>query len=203
MPPHSSAARNALSVFRKKGGILRTRDLLQAGIHQRTLYALRDSGEIEQLARGLYRLADQPPLAQPDLVTVAVKIPEGVVCLISALSFHDLTTQIPHAVDIAVRRNAEPPRLEYPPIQVYRFSDEAFENGVEVHQIDHTAVRIYSREKTLADCFKFRNRIGQDTVLEALQKYCAQQSRRIDELLRCAQICRVKNIMTPYLEALL
>ena len=108
-----------------------------------------------------------PPLSNPDLVTVATRIPGGVICLISALSYHEITTQIPHEIHVALPRGAEEPRLDYPPIKTYRFTGEAFTAGVDTHDIDSVSVRIYSPEKTLADCFKFRNKVGLDTVIEA------------------------------------
>lgn len=193
----------ALEAFREHGGILRTGEALDLGIHQRTLYALRDEGLLERLDRGLYRLADMPPLSDPDLVTVARKIPDGVICLISALHFHDITTQIPHVVSIAVRRGKEPPRLEYPPTKIYPFSGHAFTDGVETHSIDATHVRVYSPEKTIADCFKYRNKIGMDTVREAVELYRSHHKPRPRELLKFAKVCRVEKIMRPYLEALL
>jgi len=175
----------------------------QAGVHRRTLYALRDAGLLEQLSRGLYRLTEAPTLGNPDLVTVARRAPRGVICLISALAFHDLTTQVPHEVYLAVPRASEPPRIDYPPVRVFRFGTRAYAAGVETHAIDGTNVRIYSREKTLADCFKYRNKIGLDTAVEALKRY--QQQGRIDaeSLLRHAQTCRVANVMRPFLEAVL
>jgi predicted transcriptional regulator of viral defense system len=194
------AARRA---FRRGGGVLRTGEALDQGIHPRTLYAMRDAGLLERLDRGLYRLADLPPLSDPDLVTVANKIPKGVICLISALHFHDITTQIPHEVSVAVRRGTEPPRLEYSPIRLYWFSGAAFTAGIETHQIDGTPVRIYSAEKTLADCFKYRNKIGMDTVLEALTLYRDQHKPKPRKLIEYAKVCRVEKIMRPYLEALL
>ena len=193
----------ARRVFRRGGGILRTGDALDHGIHPRTLYAMRDAGLLDRLDRGLYRLSDLPPLSDPDLVTVASKIPKGVVCLISALHFHDITTQIPHAVSIAVRRGTEPPRLPYPPIHLYWFSGEAFTSGIEIHQIDRTPVQVYSAEKTLADCFKYRNKIGMDTVLEALALYRDQHKPKPRKLIEYAKVCRVEKVMRPYLEALL
>lgn len=189
--------------FRRGGGILRTGDALEQGIHPRTLYAMRDAGLLERLDRGLYRLTDLPPLSDPDLVTVANKIPKGVICLISALHFHDITTQIPHEVSIAVSRGTEPPRLEYPPIRLYWFSGAAFTAGIEPHRIDGTPVRIYSAEKTLADCFKYRNKIGMDTVLEALTLYRDQKKPKPRKLIEYAKVCRVEKVMRPYLEALL
>jgi predicted transcriptional regulator of viral defense system len=193
----------ALKAFRAKGGMLRTRDALQAGIHPRTLYELRDSGRIEQLSRGLFRLVEAPALGHPDLVAVAVKIPDGVLCLISALAWHELTTQIPHEIYVAIPRGAEPPRLDYPPVRHFWFSGQAYSEGIETHQVDGVPLRVYSREKTLADCFKHRNRIGLDTVLEALKTYRQRGPVNTEALLHYAEVCRVKRVITPYLEAVL
>ena len=198
-----SAVRAAKAAFRRYGGILRMADALREGVHRRTLYAMRDAGQIEVLARGLYRLSDLPPLGNPDLVTVAARVPHGVVYLISALAFHEMTTQIPHAVWIAVPRNSEPPRLEYPPIRVARLSPAPYAAGMETHTLDRTAVKVYSREKTLADCFKHRNDVGLDTVLEAVRMYKAQRRIDVDAILQYATVCRVARIARPYLEALL
>lgn len=178
-------------------------EALRAGIHRQTLYALRNAGVIERMSRGLYRLADAPSLGNPDLVTVAVKIPRGVICLISALAYHELTTQIPHEVYVAISRHREPPRLDYPPIRVFRFGFRSFAAGVETHTLDQVSVRIYSREKTLADCFKYRNKIGLDTVLEALRLYKEQGRIDVAALLRYGTMCRVAAVMRPYLEAIL
>ena len=192
----------AKQIFQRHDGILKTGEALSQGIHRRTLYAMRDEGVLERLDRGLYRLADLPPLADPDLVTVARKVPQGVICLISALHFHDITTQIPHAVSIAINRGAEPPRLTFPPIQIYWFSGKAFAAGIEQHSLENTTVRVYSAEKTLADCFKYRNKIGMDTVLEALTLYRDQKKLKPKKLLQSAKVCRVEKTMRPYLEAL-
>lgn len=189
-------------IFQRNGGILKTGEALDQGIHRRTLYAMRDTGMLERLDRGLYRLADMPPLSNPDLITVARKIPRGVICLISALHFHDITTLIPHSVSIAVKRGTEPPRLDFPPIQVHWFSGEAFTAGVEEHQIEKTSVRVYNVEKTLADCFKYRNKIGTDTALEALTLYRERRKHNPKKLLQYAKICRVDKVIRPYLEAL-
>jgi len=164
---------------------------------------MRDNGILETVSRGVYRLADSPPLGNPDFVTVASRIPTGVICLVSALAFHDLTTQIPHEVHLALARGAEEPRLDHPPVKTYRFNGEAFSEGVEIHELDGIRVRIYSPEKTLADCFKFRNRIGIDTTVEAIRFYRERMRLRVDDLMRYASICRVKKIIRPYLEALL
>jgi predicted transcriptional regulator of viral defense system len=196
-----ASKQSALNAFKKLGGTLRTSEALAAGIHPRTLYAMRDSGEVEQLARGLFRLASLPPLSDPDLATVAKRVPQGVVCLISALAFHQLTTQIPHEVHLALTRTAREPSLKYPPLRIYRFSEESFEAGIELHSIDEVSVRIYSAEKTLADCFKFRNKIGLDVALEALRTYRRRRRPKLQEVLEFARICRVENVVRPYLEA--
>ncbi len=193
----------AKKIFQRHDGILKTGEALSQGIHRRTLYAMRDEGVLERLDRGLYRLADLPPLSDPDLVTVARKIPQGVICLISALHFHNITTQIPHAVSIAVNRGTELPRLAFPPIQIHWFSGEAFTAGVEQHSIENTMIRVYSAEKTLADCFKYRNKIGMDTVLEALELYRERTKPKPRKLSEFARICRVEKTMRPYLEATL
>jgi predicted transcriptional regulator of viral defense system len=198
-----TALDQAKVLFRKHGGLMRMANAIQAGIHRTTLYAMRDAGLVEQLSRGLYRLADAPPLANPDLVTVARRVPRGVVCLISALALHDLTTQIPHEVYLAIPRDSEPPRVDYPPIRVFRFASQAFAAGIETRDMDGTKVRVYSREKTLADCFKYRNKIGLDTAVEALKRYKQQGRINADVLTRFAQTCRVANVMRPYLEAVL
>lgn len=191
----------ARAVFEKRGGTLRTGEALAAGIHPRVLYEMRDAGELEQLARGVYRLASLPPLSDPDLATVAKRVPQGVICLISSLAFHELTTQIPHEVHLALARTAREPVLEYPPIRIYRFSKESFAAGVETHWIDDVSVRIYSAEKTLADCFKFRNKIGLDVALESLRMYRARRRPQLQQVLEFARICRVEKVVRPYLEA--
>jgi predicted transcriptional regulator of viral defense system len=193
----------AKTVFLKQGGMLRTKEAIRAGIHPRTLYAMRDDGVIEKLSRGLYRLADLPPLGDPDLVSVARRVPGGVICLISALAFHGLTTQVPHEVYLAVSRDSEPPRIDYPPVRVFRFSDNVFAQGIQEPTVDGIALRIYSPEKTLADCFKYRNKIGLDVALEALRLYLGTKRPKVDLLMEFARICRVGKIMQSYLEALL
>lgn len=182
---------------------MRTRDATAAGIHPRTLYALRDHGEIVTLSRGIYRLTDAIPLGNPDLVAVALRVPEGVVCLLSALAFHELTTHIPHEVSIAIARGAEPPRIAYPPTRILWFAGASFTSGIETHELDAVPVRVYSREKTLADCFRYRNKIGLDTCLEAVRLYRQQPRRDIEALTRFAHQRRVMRVMRPYLEALL
>jgi predicted transcriptional regulator of viral defense system len=193
----------AVAIFRKHGGILRTAQALRAGIHPSTLYTMRDAGSLDLVSRGVYRLAGSEPLGNPDLVTVATRVHSGVICLISALAFYEITTQIPHEIHVALQRGAEEPRLDHPPIKTYRFTGQAFKAGVETHELDGIGVRIYSPEKTLADCFKFRNKIGIDTAVEAVRFYRERRNVNVDALMRYAAICRVEKVMRPYLEAIL
>lgn len=194
---------DAILKIKELGSAFRSSELLQQGVSPRTLYALRDSGILEQLSRGTYRLAEQGVLSDPDLVTVAMRVPQGVLCLISALSYHGLTTQIPHAVSIAITRTMRNPSITCPPVNVYRYDERSHKAGIEKHLIDGVSVSIYSPEKTLADCFKFRNKIGMDVVLEAMKRYREQSPLKISELMKYADICRVANIMRPYLESML
>jgi len=188
-------------IFRKHGGQLRMSEAIKHGITRYMLYSLRDKGVIEQVSRGIYRLVELPPISNPDLVTVSLRFPNIVICLVSALAYHDITIQIPHDVSVAVPRDSRMPSLDYPPIQAHRFSNEAYKSGIEKHRIDGVYVKVYSPEKTLADCFKFRNKIGMDVVLEALKLYKTRKKFDLGELLKYAKICRVEKVMRPYLEA--
>lgn len=190
-----------ISLFKKYGGQLRMSEALDHGLTRYMLYSLRDKGIIEPISRGVYRLVDLPSISNPDLVTVALRYPDAVVCLVSALAFHEITTQIPHEVSVAVSRNSRPPSLDYPPLRVHRFADQAYQVGIHEHQIDGASVKVYNPEKTLADCFKFRNQIGIDIVLEALKLYKGRMMLDHKKILEYAKICRVDRIMTPYLEA--
>jgi predicted transcriptional regulator of viral defense system len=180
---------NQRDAIRSRGGMLRMSDALRLGISRKALYAMRDAGV--------------PPLGSPDLVTVATRVPEGVVCLVSALSFHELTTQVPHEVDVAIERGKKNrPRIDYPPVRVFKFSGAAFRQGIEVHKIDGVPVRIYSAEKTIADAFKFRNKLGMNVILEALRLWRGRSRRDVESLLQHARHCRVERVVRPYLEAL-
>lgn len=192
---------HAEAVFREHGGQLRMSEAVRNGIAPHTLYALRDRGAVELVSRGVYRLADLPPFSHPDQITVCLRYPNAVICLVSALAFHDITTQIPRKVSVAVPRDARLPSLDYPPVQAHRFSQTSYAVGIETHLIDGVAVKVYNREKTLADCFKFRNRIGMDIVLEALRFYRERSKLNVGALLGYARACRVERVMWPYLEA--
>lgn len=201
--PNPSSAVQALHTFETHGGILSTSQALRLGIHPRTLYALRDEAKLERMERGLYRLANSKPLGSPDLVTVALKVPKGVVCLISALAIHRMTTQIPHAVYLAIPANDQAPALQYPPLRLFWYSKTVYENGIVQEKMDRTPIRVYSPEKTLADCFKYRNKLGIDVCVEALNLYRRRGRMKMDLIERYAKLCRVERVMRPYLEAVL
>ncbi len=189
-------------IFREHGGQLRMSEAIGLGITRYMLYALRDRGSIEAVSRGIYRLAELPPLGNPDLVTVGLRSPNAVICLVSALAHHDMTTQIPHEISVAVLRNTRIPKLDQLPIRGYQFSQATYECGIEIHQIDGVPVKIYCCEKTLADCFKFRHKIGMDIVLEALKLYRKRDRMDLIALQGYTKICRVERVIRPYLEAI-
>ena len=195
--------KTALEIFKANGGILRSSDAIKQGIHPRTLYALRDTGLIEQIQKGLYCLPGLPGHTQPDLISVSRKIPTGVICLISALFFHGLTTQIPHFIYLAVRQGYKPPHIDYPPTRFYWFSNSIFNSGIEIHELEGVAIRCYSKEKTIVDCFRFRNKIGIDVAIESLKKYWQQGKPNLDLIMQFAKIGRIEKIIKPYIETVI
>ena len=190
----------AINIIKNEGGIIRTSLAIKKGIHPETFYKLRDNKIIEPISRGVYRYSKLAPISSPDIVTVASRAPNAVICLISALSFHNITTQIPHDVSIAIGCSSRIPHLRYPPISVYKFSSKSFISGVEEHLVDGIKVKVYSPEKTLADCVKFRNKIGMEVVIEAIKLYKARKYVNVSKIIKYAKICRVEKIITPYLE---
>ena len=194
---------SALQIFEQHHGWLRTSQALRFGVSARTLYALRDTGKIRQVSRGVYCLADQPISQHQDLIIVAQRVPVGIICLLSALALHHLTTQIPHHVYLALPNDAEKPRLDYPPVRLFWLSKKSYVAGVEEYIIDGQMIKAYSPEKCVADAFKFRNKIGLDVALEALKLYRKSENFDVEELLAMARINRVENILRPYMEALL
>ena len=184
-------------------GILRARQLADHGIARVYLQRLVDRGKLERIGRGLYRSPQAEVSLHHSLAAAARRTPEAVVCLLSALAFHELTTQLPHVVWLALPPGRSPPQPDYPPIQVVHVSGRAFQAGVEVHPIEGVAVPIYGVAKTVVDCFKFRNRIGVDVAVESLRQCLAERRCTVDELLHYAAICRMTKVMRPYMEALL
>jgi predicted transcriptional regulator of viral defense system len=194
--------KNAELRFSRAGGILRTRDAIRLGVHPKTLYRLEELGRIEPVGRGVWRLTSFPVSEHIDLITVSLRYPRSVVCLVSALAWHDLTTQIPREVQIALPPNTKRPRADFPPVRVFRFSRGTFVVGIETRRIGSARIRVYGAAKTVADCFKFRNRIGLDIALEGLREGWRKKTFTIDELWRYARICRVERAIRPYIESL-
>ena len=180
---------------------MRMKQVQEAGIYDRTLYAMRDQGIVSRLERGVYQLSEMEPLSDPDLVVVAKKIPEARICLISALAFHDLTDEIPHEVHIALPRTSRDPVINYPPVKVYRFTEETLKGGIQTHTLDGIKIKVFNPAKTVADCFKFRNQIGLSVAVEALKRTLAEKRATVKEILEYAKLCRVEKVMKPYLEA--
>ncbi len=187
----------------KTNGILRPRDLKPYNIPRTYLTRLLSEGELKKVGRGLYTLPDQNISEHHSLAEVCKRIPSGVVCLLSALRFHELTTQSPFEVWVAISDKSWRPRIDYLPLRIVYYSKISLNAGVEEHVIEGVAVHIYSPAKTVADCFKYRNKIGVDVAIEALREYCQSQHYNVDELWNYAKICRVQKVMQPYLEALI
>ena len=196
---------SARQIFKKHQGILRTSQAISLGVAPATLYAMHASGALEKVSRGVYRLSDYPQSGSPDLMTVGMCYPKAVICLISALDYYELTTHIPHAVYIALPQDAEMPRLEHPPLEIIWLSPKTYEAGIETLRIDSVAVKIYDREKTITDCFKFRKKYGLEVAVEALKNYLDRPKSdwKLEKLMYYAKINRVEKVMAPYLEALL
>lgn len=197
-----SARKKAIEIIKKRGGLIRTHEALAEGIHRRTLYALRDEGALIPISRGLYQLSDMEVPAELGLVEVSKKVPNGVICLISALSFHELTTQNPHYIWLAIERKARKPIIEYPPIRVFFFTGAFFREGVEIHRIMDHDVRIYNAPKTVIDCFRWQHAAGLDVALEAAREYLKRPGSTPATLMEYARICKIEKFVLPYLQAM-
>jgi len=197
--PRGLASR-ALKVVRE-AGVLRARDLAIHGVPREYLRRLQSQGFLVREARGLYRVPGAPVTEHHSLVTVCKKVEHGVICLLSALRFHELTTQAPFEVWLAIDRKARRPKAEGVPLRLARFSGPALRQGIEEHVIEGVKVRVYNPAKTVADCFKYRNKIGLDVAIEALRDYRKRHRAGMSELWKYAKVCRVAAVMQPYLDA--
>lgn len=185
-----------------KRGLIRPRDLSDRGLPTVALTRLVRQGLLQRVERGLYAIPDRPVSEHGALVEVARKHPQAIVCLLSALRLHELTTQSPFEIWLAIPNKARAPKMDYPPLRIVRFSGAALTEGVEEHLIEGVLVHVTSVAKTVADCFKFRNKIGLDVALEALHEAWNNKRVSMDELWRVAVVCRVANVMRPYMESL-
>lgn len=198
----SSTQRKHLLALARRMGVVTRKDARMAGVHSQVLTRLVRDGALEHIGRGCYRLREAEVTEHHGLVAATAAVPHGVVCLLSALAFHGVGTQLPHRVWLAIERGSRTPQVEWPPLAVVHFSGPAFHEGLEVHHLEGREVQVYGLAKTLADAFKYRNKIGLDVALEALRD--AWQSHRVslDELEHYASTCRVDRVMRPYLESL-
>lgn len=194
---------NYKKIFTNNNGILRASKAIELGVPKHTLYEMIKTGELVREAQGIYRLSETPMPGNPDLLNISLRVSKAVFCLISALYFHELTTQIPHAVYFALPRDVKTPKIQHPPIRVFHFSEKSYQAGIIEHILDGVKVKIYDREKTIADCFKFREKIGMDVALEAVKDYLRQPKVNMSLLMKYARINRVEKIIRPYLEALI
>ena len=190
-----------LELAREKG-IIRSKDVEEGGCSRNYLYEMRRAGALRRLSAGLYALPDAPITEHSLLVEVAKRVPQGVVCLISALAYHGLSTQIPHEIWLAVPKGFRRPKIAYPPLNLTYVSGQAYSFGVMEHVMGGVTVRIYSPAKTVADCFKFRSKVGLDVALEALREVWRSRKATVDELMEAAEVDRVSKVMRPYLEVI-
>ena len=186
----------------RNAGVLRPRDLDAYGIPRTYLSRLLAAGKLHRVSRGLYVLPGINVSEHRSLAEACKRVPKGVVCLLSALRFHELTTQAPFEVWLAIGEKAWRPRVDYPPLRVVRFSATALASGVEPHQIEGVTIPVFSPAKTVADCFKYRNKIGLDVAIEALRECWRSRRCTTDDLWKYAKVCRVQNVMRPYLESI-
>ena len=198
----SATPQNKVLKLARRGQGVTARELAETGIHRQVLSRLVATGELERIARGIYRLPEHPITEHHSLAVASTAVPHGVVCLISALQFHELGTQLPHQIWLAIDRRARRPALKYPPLRIVRYSGAALTEGIETHRLEGQSVRVYNVAKTLADCFKYRNKIGLDVAMEALREAWRARRFTMTDMHRYAGICRVQRVMQPYLEAL-
>jgi len=192
-----------MSFFQSHGGVARFSAILKAGFHPDSLSTLEKEGRVEKIARGLYRLTNYIPGSHPDLVIASLQAPRGVICLLSALSFYEATNEIPRYVDLAIPRGAHANRIKYPPVRFYRFAPKTWKAGIEKHEIEGHRIKVYSLAKTIADCFKFRNKIGIDPARDALKVAVTEKGIKLKDIMQYAKICRVDSIVKPILEAMI
>jgi len=188
--------------YARQHGIVRPRDIEAIGVPREYLLRLHRQGRLNRTGRGIYTLPDAAVTERHSYAEVAKRVPEAVLCLLSALAFHEITTQSPASVWIALGKGARKPAIESPSLRVVRLTGASLSEGIEKHPVEGVAVRVYSAAKTVADCFKFRNKIGLDIAIEALKDCLRQRRATVNEIYRYAKICRVSNVIRPYMEAL-
>jgi len=191
----------AISILNQKA-LVKTEELTSAGVHRETIRRMVDTGDIIKVARGLYSSPEYIPNERYSLIEAQKLVSKGVVCLLSALSYHEIGTQNPSEVWMAIPRGSRPPQIKDSPVRLISFSGISFTDGIESHQIDSDEIMIYNIPKTIADCFKYRNKIGLEIAVEALKDVLQNKRTTVEELLHYAGVCRVQGIITPYMESL-
>ena len=202
MPTPSSIVDRTAIILLEQLGIGRAKDLEARGLTSGQIASMRARGVIERVGRGLYRLPDSELTEHHGLALAARKAPAAVVCLLSALRFHDLTSQAAYEVWLAIERDARAPKMDYPPLRITRMSAATILFGIEKHVVEGVPVRVFSAAKTVADCFKFRNRLGLEVAIEALRDFRRKRNSSMDDLWNAAGACRVQRVMLPYMEAI-
>ncbi|MEK7448935.1 MAG: type IV toxin-antitoxin system AbiEi family antitoxin domain-containing protein [Planctomycetota bacterium] len=194
---------NAITkLFKINQGFARTSDILKTGVHPRDIKIMLDKEQITRVKRGIYRSAEMAIISHQGFIDLKRVIHSGVICLLSALAYHELTTFNPSIISMALRRGMRRPKILYPPVEFYYFSQKQFEAGIQEIKIGSDKVRIYCPEKTICDCFRYRNKLGLDTVKEGLSEYLNRKDRDLEKLLKYAEICRVKPLVQTWLNAL-
>ncbi len=194
---------NIIDIFKSHNGYARSKDILANGFHSRKIKEMVEGGNIVKVKNGLYKLAQIPSTSNQSFIDVSKAVPESVVCLLSALSYYELTTFNPSMISVAIYRKSWRPKLAYPPVEFYYFSQKQFQSGIVEIKIKDNPVRIYCMEKTICDCFRYRNKLGVDIAKEGLSEYLKQKNRNIEKLLKYAQICRIKPLIQTWLDAIL
>lgn len=192
-----------IKIFMAHNGYARSKDILAEGIHPRDIKSNLDKGLIIKVKNGLYRLSDTPVISNQSFIDLACAVPEGVICLLSALSYYELTTFNPSIISVAIHRKSWRPKIEYPPVEFYYFSKKQFESGIDKIKIGDHKISIYCREKTICDCFRYRNKLGIDIAKEGLSEYLHRKDRNLERLLEYAKICRVKALMEIWINAMI
>jgi predicted transcriptional regulator of viral defense system len=203
MEPTANNAAYAIMKMARKTGVVRARKIRKAGLHPEYLRILCKSGHLVRTGRGMYELADGDFTEHHSLAEACKRVPHGIICLLSALSYHEIGTQNPHQIWMAIDRGMRKPKVDYPPLRIFRFSGPSLDEGILDTKIENIPVRVYNPAKTVADCFKYRNKLGIDVAVEALKECWRLHRCSIDELVYYARICRVQKIMQPYMEAII
>ncbi|PBC01470.1 type IV toxin-antitoxin system AbiEi family antitoxin domain-containing protein [Mesorhizobium sp. WSM3860] len=199
---HKPGQREHARALLRDGSLVRLRDLIGAGVSPETIARMVRGGEVVRPARGLYQFAEAVPDARRSIAEASALVPKGVICLTSALEFHDLTLHMPSAIWMAIDRTAWKPKVDYPPIRFVRFSGRVLAEGIKRHRIEGVDVPVFEPAKTIVDCFRYRNKIGLDIALEGLREGLRKRRARPDQLWKFAQSGRAWSVMRPYVEAM-